>query len=179
MILKRLNLMRKRFSAEEKTIGLGLITLIVGHFLPWFSVEFNLNELEIQTGLTGSLGILGFVIVLMGLISLWFLVGDQLRIPLPRLSYTREQVILFLSGENAFLSLLAIAIYKRMSLEYIRADVRFGLVITVISAVMVCFGAYALKKRSATILKNESEVKKPNLDESDDSNAYPFYEDPS
>lgn len=181
MSTSRFKHMLVRMCPEEKAIAVALATLMISQFLPWFSVQLNSNQANIENGISGSLGVIGFVILLMSLIGLLYLTSDYLNLPAPKLSYAREQVILFFSAESAFLALLCIAIYKRMSLEYTQADLRFGLYLTVASSIIAAFSSYALKQKVALSdpqhQPREAEPQHEPLDEPLDEEDEFLYED--
>ena len=133
-----------RLSTEEKVLGIGCLTVLVGAFLPWYSVVFNYRDQNIsENGFSGDLGVIGFVIFLLVAISLTFLISSHMNFKLPDFGYKKEKINLFLMGESAFLILLTIAIYTKRSLEYTNAELRFGLYISLIGACLGAFAAYA------------------------------------
>jgi hypothetical protein len=94
-------------------------------------------------GLGGDLGVLGFVSLLMVILALLFLVGDYLHLRLPRLGYSKEQILFFLMGQNAFLILLCIAVYTKRSLDYTDAGLRFGIYVALIGGILGTFSIFS------------------------------------
>lgn len=155
-----------RLSIEEKMLGVGAIIVLASAFLPWYSVVFSFNENGItESGFSGDLGVIGFVVFLLSAMALGLLAASHLRVKLPQFGYNKEQILLFLMGQSAFLVLLTIAIYTKRSLEYTNAELRFGLYLSLIGA---CIGAFA---GFAQIQKNEKKDAKSFFEHPEESNA--------
>ena len=148
MNLQRIKHMLLRLSTEEKVLGAGALTIIISSFMPWYSVILNYNErMTTESGFTGDLGVIGFVVFILVLIALAFLMSGYLHFKMPKFGYRKEQILLFLMGESAFLLLLTIAIYTKRSIEYTNAGIRFGLYISLIGAFMGVFAAYSQNQK--------------------------------
>jgi hypothetical protein len=156
MNLRRIKHAFLRLTAEEKVVGLGCLLVLIGIFMPWYSVVLNFDKNSVtESGLSGDLGVLGFVVLLMILLSLLTLVSEHImNIRLPRFGYTKEQILFFLMGQGAFLVLLAVAIYTKRSLEFTDADLRFGIYLTLIGAFLGVFAIFSqiqkLKKKEVS-----------------------------
>ncbi len=145
MNLRRIKHTLLRLTAEEKVIGIGTLVMLVGSFMPWYSVVMNFDKKSLtETGFSGDLGVIGFVIFLMSLISLLILVADNMRLPLPQFGYKREQILFFFLGEAFFLTLLSMAIYTKRSLEFTEAGLRFGVYMVLLGAFFGALSAFAL-----------------------------------
>jgi hypothetical protein len=145
MSLRRIKHTLLRMSAEEKVIGAGSLAIVVGTFLPWYTVvmSFDKNSLT-ETGFSGDLGVIGFVIFLMAIITGTVLVAENMRLPLPQFGYKREQILFFLLGESFFLTLLSMAIYTKRGLEFTDASLRFGIYTVLIASFFGALSAFAL-----------------------------------
>ncbi len=167
MILNRIKHMFFRLSPEEKVVGLGILLTFVGLFLPWYSVVFAFDKTSVsQSGFAGDLGVIGFIIFLMVIIAVLVLTGEYLHFRLPQFGYNKEQILFFLMGESAFLTLIAIAVYTKRSLEFTNAEIRFGIYMSLIGACLATFAAYAqmqkLKKKDVeAFFEHEEELPKP------------------
>lgn len=149
MNLRRLKHTLLRLSAQEKVIGISSIAMIIGTFLPWYNVVMIFDQKIItETALNGDLGVMGFVVLLMSILSLLYLVGENLHLPLPKVGYKREGILFFLLGQSAFLTLLIIAIYTKRSLEFTEASLRFGSYIVLVGAFFGAFSAFSLIQKS-------------------------------
>lgn len=149
MNLRRIKHTLLRLTAEEKVIGIGSIIMLVGAFMPWYTVVMNFDNKSLtETGFSGDLGVIGFVIFLMSLISLLVLIGENMHLPMPQFGYRREQIIFFFLGESFFLTLLSMAIYTKRSLEFTEAGLRFGAYTVLLGAFFGALSAFALIQRS-------------------------------
>ncbi len=153
MSLRRIKHMFLRLSPEEKVIGIGGILVIIGSFMPWF-YEGNIvspDQSTIYNGFGGDLGIIGFIIFILVLLAMLNLIGEHLHIKLPQFGYSKEQVLFFLMGQSAFLVLLSIATYTKISLGYHTAELRFGIYFVLVGSFLGAFAAFAqiqkLKKK--------------------------------
>ena len=152
MSLRRIKHTFLRLTGEEKVIGLGALLVLIGSFMPWYSVVLNFDKKSITyNGFGGDLGVVGFVVFLMVLLSIIVLIGEHLHIKLPQLGYEKEQILFFLMGESAFLVLLSIAVYTKRSLDFTNAELRFGIYFALAGAFLGAFAAFAqiqkLKKK--------------------------------
>ncbi len=151
MNFRRVKHMLLRLSPEQKIAGIGSLIVLASAFLPWYSVVFNFNEKGItESGFSGDLGVIGFVIFLLTGIGLTFLMSEHLYIKLPRFGMKKENITMFLMGESAFLALLTLAVYTKRSLEYTNAELRFGLYLALIGSVLAAFAQYAEMQKSQT-----------------------------
>jgi len=172
MNLQRIKHMLFRLSTEEKVLGIGALLVIVSSFLPWYSVVLTYNEQgNTESGFSGDLGVIGFVVFLLVLISLAFMLSEYLHFKLPQFGFKKEKIILFLMGESAFLVLLTLAIYTKRSIDYTNAELRFGLYLSLIGAFMGTFAAYAQIQR--LLKKNAQEFFDLPGDEPSDNNPEP------
>ena len=137
-----------RLSTEEKVLGIGALAVLVSCFLPWYSVTLNYNQqMTSESAFTGDLGVIGFVIFILVILSLIFMMADYLHFRMPKFGYKKEQILLFLMGESAFLILLTIAVYTKRSLDYTNAGLRFGIYLSLIGTFVGAFAAYAQNQK--------------------------------
>ena len=133
-----------RLSPEEKVIGIGSLLVLVGSFLPWYSIVFNFDKKPVTySGLSGDLGVIGFVVFILVLFALLVLIGEHIGFRMPQFGYRKDQILLFLMGEGAFLLLLILAVYTKQSFGLTNADIRFGFYISLIGAIFGTFSAFA------------------------------------
>ncbi len=94
--LRRLKHTVLRLSPEEKVIGLcGLIILAVS-FMPWYSVTLSFeNQSATESGFSGDLGVLGFMIFLLVLLAQGFMVGEHLHFKLPHFGQKKNSSSFF------------------------------------------------------------------------------------
>ena len=166
MSLRRIKHMFLRLSPEEKVIGAGGLCILIGSFMPWYSVIMSFDKRNVtENGFGGDLGVIGFVIFLMAILAILVLIGEYLHIRLPQLGYSKEQVLFFLMGQNAFLVLLTIAVYTKRSLQFTDAELRFGIYLALIGAFMGAFAAFSqiqkLKRKEVEeLFEHEEELER-------------------
>ena len=166
MFIRRLKHMLFRLSAEEKVIGIGGLVAILSVFMPWYSVVLSFEKGITESGFSGDLGVVGFVVFLFTLLTMGFLMGDHLHFRIPRFGFRKEGIILFLSAESAFLLLLEAAIFTKRSLDYTNAEIRFGLYLALIGSLFATFAAYAQlqklgKKETQSFFEHDSAPEAP------------------
>ena len=114
MNFRRIKHMLLRLSPEEKLAGIGAIVVLISTFLPWFSIVFSSAERGTTvSGFSGDLGVIGFVVFLLTAMAITFLMAEHLNFRIPHFGFKKDQIVLFLMGESAFLLLLTIAIYTK------------------------------------------------------------------
>ena len=156
MNFRRIKHMLFRLSPEEKLAGIGAIIVLISCFLPWFSITFSSTEKSTAvSGFAGDLGVIGFVVFLLTTMAITFLIAEHLNLRIPGFGFKKEQIVLFLMGESAFLLLLTIAVYTKRSFEYTNAELRFGLYAALIGAFAGTFAAFAQTQKSQ---KKETEA---------------------
>lgn len=166
MFMRRLKHMLLRLSAEEKVIGVGALVTILSVFMPWYSVVLSFEKGVTESGFSGDLGVVGFVVFLFTLLTLGFLMGDHLHFRIPRFGFQKEGIILFFCGESAFLLLLEAAIFTKRSLDYTNAEIRFGLYLALIGSLFATFASYAQlqklqKKETKAFFDHDTEPEEP------------------
>ena len=149
MNLRRIKNTLLRLTAEEKVIGIGSLLMLFGTFLPWYSVVMSFDKKSLtETGFSGDLGVIGFVIFLMSLISILVLIGENMQLPLPRFGYKREQILFFFLAESFFLTLLVMAVYTKRSLDFTDAGLRFGIYAVLLGSFFGSLSAFALIQKT-------------------------------
>jgi hypothetical protein len=149
MNLRRIKHTLLRLTAEEKVIGIGSLIMLLGTFMPWYSVVMSFDKKNLtETGFSGDLGVIGFVVFIMALISVLILIGENMHLPLPKFGYKREQIMFFFLGESFFITLLAMAIYTKRSLDFTEAGLRFGSYIVLLGAFFGAVSAFALIQKT-------------------------------
>ncbi len=148
MNLRRIKHTLLRMSAEEKVISIGSILILVSTFMPWYEIVHSYKENKIFTGLSGDLGIIGFVILLMSLFSLLIIMAENLHLPFANFGYKKEHILLFLSGESFIFSLLATAIHTKNSFGYSDANLRFGIYLVLIASLFGALSAFSMIQKN-------------------------------
>lgn len=149
MNLRRIKHTLLRLTAEEKVIGIGSLVMLFGTFMPWYSVVMSFDKKSLtETGFSGDLGVIGFVVFIMSLISILVLIGENMQLPIPQFGYKREQILFFFLGESFFITLLTMAIYTKRSLDFTEAGLRFGIYLVLLGAFFGALSAFALIQKT-------------------------------
>ncbi len=161
MNLRRLKTVLLRLSLQEQVIGISAIVVMVGLFMPWYSMVQVDGLSFVDYGYSGDLGVIGFVIFMFGLFSLIYLLADSLRLPFPKMKFKREQILLFFTGEAAFLSLILLGVYFKRANEAFNGSIRFGLFMTLAAAFFGALASFSLiqnlrKKEGVEYFERES-----------------------
>jgi hypothetical protein len=144
MNLQRIKHTLLRLSPEEKVLSIGSLLVILGSFMPWYSVETGFERAAShENAFSGDLGVIGFVVFLFMIINLLLLLGESLHIRIPTFGHKKENILLFLMAESAFLVLLIIAIYTKRSLDFTNAELRFGIYTALVGTCLGSFAAFA------------------------------------
>ncbi|MBI5412305.1 hypothetical protein HZA43_03995 [Candidatus Peregrinibacteria bacterium] len=154
MSLRRIKHSLLRLSAEEKIVGIGCLVTLLSLFFPWYSTTFLSSQKSlIENGLSGDLGVIGFVVFIMTLIAGLYLVAENLRVRLPYFGLPKQKIVLFIMGEASFLMLLLIAVYTKRSLGFTNAELRFGIYsafIGTIASTLAMISALQKRQREET-----------------------------
>ncbi len=151
MKFKRIKHILIRLSHEEKTILIGGLAVIIGAFLPWYSTTLNFNGNPMtENGFSGDLGVIGFTATLLIILSLLFVISKHFYLPLPQFGQQKNKIILFLTGQSAFLILLTMAIYTKRSLDFTNAEINFGLYTSLLGSCIAVFATFAQIQRESS-----------------------------
>ena len=153
-----------RLSLEEKVIGIGTILMMVFCFFPWYTTTSIVDKTtSTEYGLSGDLGVIGFVIFLMSLLGLLAMVSENLRLPFPKFGHKRENIVFFFTGQATFLTLLMLAVYTKRSLDFTNADIRFGLYATLAIGFFSALSAFRLIQKTKYLLPQEVDMEEEEL----------------
>lgn len=172
MSLRQFRHFISRLSNEEKVLSISAIGFMTSCFLPWYSSINNFQEAtQIEYGLTGEIGIIGFICFLFGGIGMSILLSKYFNLPIPQIKGNKDKVIFLIMSQAAFLFLLALAMYSKKSLGFTNAEIRFGLYSALGFACFALFSAYAqlqknekMQAESLIDIKQEMEARAEALD---------------
>lgn len=144
MKLYRIKHALMRLSPEERAAGVGCLLIFFGSFMPWYSATFSADQKTvIENGFSGDLGVIGFVVFLLTILTGLYLMGENMHVKLPTFGYIKDKIVLFLMGQSAFLLLLLVGVYTKRSLDFTNAELRFGIYTALIGAVVGTFAMFA------------------------------------
>jgi hypothetical protein len=137
---------------EERILNAGAIVAAVSVFLPWISGEWLGVENDSYTGFGFYTAFLGAVIFLINLglllLTLIPLVGGPVLVK----KRYREFVRLLLSSQAVVLVLAALSVLTKVTFEFSRMEVRFGIYFCLVGNLVVLFEAvlrFIEQRRSA------------------------------
>jgi hypothetical protein len=142
----------KALDLEKKVLSATSMLAIVACFLPWYGI----NSRVIANGwwnAFGSIGsVAGYVVTLFALATLGII---SLQVLKPewniqqKLMFKESSILLFLSAQSFFVTLLFIPVYSQYSLiNASSSGTRFGIYIALISALISAITAFAYQKRT-------------------------------
>lgn len=156
MNFRRLKHTLLRLSLEEKVIGIGTILMMIFCFFPWYTTTSIVDKTtSTEFGLSGDLGVIGFVIFLMSFLGLLAMVSENLHLPFPKFGHKRENIVFFFTGQATFLTLLTLAVYTKRSLDFTNADIRFGLYATLAIGFFSALAAFRLIQKTKYLLPQD------------------------
>jgi hypothetical protein len=121
---------------EEQILNIGALTAIVGMFLPWISGEWLGGDAVTYTGFnffTSYLGLVSFLLLVF-LLCITFvpLAGGPVIVR----KRHRETVRLCLVSASTLLVLAALSVLMKVSFEFQRLEMRFGIYVTLIGCLV-------------------------------------------
>ena len=156
MNFRRLKHTLLRLSLEEKVIGIGTILMMIFCFFPWYTTTSIVDKTtSTEFGLSGDLGVIGFVIFLMSFLGLLAMVSENLHLPFPKFGHKRENIVFFFTGQATFLALLILAVYTKRSLDFTNADIRFGLYATLAIGFFSALASFRLIQKTKYLLPQD------------------------
>lgn len=131
-MMHRLARAMKSLELEEQILNAGLVLSIVGLFLPWISGDWFGGDRVSFSGLTFYHAFLGWSVLMLCVFQLAMtvvpLAGGPAFIP----KAYREGLRLVLSSQSFILTTAALSVLIRVSFEFSRMNVRYGLYLTLI-----------------------------------------------
>lgn len=127
---------------EERILNGAALIALVSIFLPWLSGEWLGGDSVTYTGFgfyTSFIGIVVFILMLLVvLITIVPLLGGPILI---RRRY-RESVRLYLASQISVLLLAALSVLTKVTYEFSRIEIRFGIYLTLIGSIIVSVYAF-------------------------------------
>lgn len=141
-----------RLAVEKKVILFSAFATFVSCFMPWYGSNSRLliNRIDWNAfdniGSVGGYLISGFALITLSMVTLpIFVDGLSLTKKLP---VRESSLLLFLSGQSAFVSLLFIAIYSQYALlQSANSSTRFGLYITLVSSLITSVATLTMMQK--------------------------------
>lgn len=132
----RLSRAIKRLDLEERLLNAGALVAIIGVFLPWIGGGWIGGEEVTYSGLGFFTAFLGWGILLLSLFTLLItlipLMGGSELVRKDRSDVVR----LFLMVQALVLTIAALSVFTRVTLEFSRMEIRFGVYTTLVGCVI-------------------------------------------
>lgn len=129
---------------EERILNAGALIALIGVFLPWFSGEWLGGERMIAGGLGFYTTFLGWGVLLINcflvLVTLVPLVGG----PVILKRRIKAPIRFFLTAQSAVLVLAALSVLTKVTFEFSRMEVRFGIYLTLVGTLVSALYAFLI-----------------------------------
>ncbi len=122
--------------SEEQFLNGGAILAIIGVFLPWMSGEWLGGDSITYSGFGFYTSFLGLMVFLLALFILLITVVPLLGGPVIVKKRRREIVRLCLSSAATLLVLSALSVLMKVSFEFTRMELRFGIYVTLVGSIV-------------------------------------------
>ena len=129
---------------EERIVNGAMLVSLVGVLLPWLSGEWLGGERMTYTGLGFYTSFLGWGIVLLNAFSLLSVVSPLLGGPIIVRRRFRDPLRLFLTIQSVVLVLASLSVLTKVTFEFSRMEVRFGIYVSLIGGLISVLYAFLL-----------------------------------
>jgi hypothetical protein len=126
---------------EERILNAGAVIACVSVFLPWISGEWLGVEGDSYTGFGFYTSFLGIVIFFINLAIVLITLVPLLGGPVIIKKRYREPLRLLLSSQGVVLVLAALSVLTKVTFEFSRMEVRFGIYFCLVGNLVVLFEA--------------------------------------
>lgn len=133
----------KALDLEEKVLNGSACLAIVGTFLPWFSGEWLGAEASSTfSGFGFFTSFLGLCVFLLLITTVCIVLVPALGGPVIVKKRHRDAVRLILSSQAAVLTLAALSVLTRITFEFSRMEIRFGIYLTLIGSLIAALYSF-------------------------------------
>lgn len=147
MLLAMTNRFSRLLSAvdlEERILNIGALLAIVGVLMPWISGQWGGQDEQVFSGLGFFTSFIGLAVVLLHLTAVAILafplLGGRQLVPQGR----RHVARFFLTLTASVLILAALSVLTKVTLEFPRMGLRFGIYVSLIGSLISTLYAYLL-----------------------------------
>lgn len=156
MISRRLQNELKSLSFSDKVLGIAIILSMISVFFPWYqeSDPWGGNP-EKYLGVTGPLYLIGTVIFLISLITLYYFYRSTIRKIENNLPVSPEMLYIIGGSLILFFTIIEFSIYfhSKFGINPLRKEARFGMILAVLSAsCTIILGFLNFKKSQSSVL---------------------------
>lgn len=151
---------------EEKILNVGILLCMIGTFLPWIGGETLGNLYESHTGFGSYTSFIGIVVFAIALFALLITVIPLTGGPILVRRRYREVLRFCLTAQATVLILAALSVLIKVTLEFSRMEIRFGIYVSLIGslvALLYAFLRFQEQRRSDVqeLFHHPEEMRKP------------------
>lgn len=127
---------------EERILNGAAILGIVSVFLPWLSGEWLGDEVVSYSGFEFFTSFIGILIFALHLLLVLIVVVPMFGGPVIVKRRYREIVRLCIAGQATILSIAALSVLTKVTYDYTRMEIRFGIYVTFICSLVAAFYSF-------------------------------------
>ncbi len=133
----------KTLDLEERILNGAVCVAILGLFMPWITGEWlGTEEASSYTGFGFFTAFLGFCVFLLLAVTLALTLVPALGGPVLVRKRHRDLVRLILCSQAGVLTLAALSVLTRITFEFSRMEIRFGIYVTIIGSIVAALYAF-------------------------------------
>ncbi len=129
---------------EERILNIGSLIALTGVFLPWLSGEWLGDDTITYRGFHFYTAFIGYAIAVLHIVLLLITLIPLLGGPVVIGRRLRDPLRLLLGGQAVILSLAALTVLTKVTFEFTRVQVRYGIYVTLTGSVIAAL--YSLLK---------------------------------
>ena len=159
----------KVLELEERILNTGALLAVLGVFLPWLSGEWLGGESVSYGGLHFYTAFLGIAVLFLNLFILLVTLLPVLGGPSPLRKRAKHTMRLIASVLSTLLILASLSVLIRVTFEFSRMEVRFGVYVTLIGSLLATIYAFLRvqeqRKLEAQEVFRHPEDQKPTMEQ--------------
>lgn len=144
MIPFRLQKELKNLAKHRKLIGIGSLLVIAGCFLPWYEDLDAYGHGDLFLGISGPLYLVGWIVLLLAVVSFLMVFFEVRRRPLPKLPIEEGVINLLAAGISFFLLVMAnsVFLHSKFGVNIASKNIRFGMFMALAGVLLTGIGGY-------------------------------------
>ncbi len=127
---------------EERILNGAALFAIISIFLPWLSGEWLGEEAVTYSGFEFFTSFIGMTMFVMLLCLIAITVAPIFGLRLFHRTFSRDVFRLCLASQTAVLSIIALSVLTKITYDYTRLEIRFGIYCTLIGSLIATFYAF-------------------------------------
>lgn len=127
---------------EEQILNAGALVALIGVFMPWMGGEWLGGDTVTYSGFVFYTAFLGIAVFLLQVFTLLITIIPLTGGPVIIRRRHRDLVRLCAAGVSAILILSALSVLTKVSFEFSRMEVRFGIYVSLVGTLVTCLYAF-------------------------------------